>query len=105
VRTVDANASFKSVHASRGKIARAEPISALFEQKRAHLVGSWPELEDQMCTFTPGSSGSPDRLDAMVWALTDLMLVSSDGMGFYEYIRRQHEAMMAEKAANVARVD
>jgi hypothetical protein len=74
IRTVDPNVSFKSVHASRGKIARAEPISALFEQKRAHLVGSFPELEDQLCTFTPGSSGSPDRLDALVWALSELMV-------------------------------
>jgi phage terminase large subunit-like protein len=102
VRMVDQNVSLKLVHASRGKITRAEPISAVFEQRRAHLVGAYPELEDQLCTFTAGSPGSPDRLDAMVWALTDLMQVSSDGIGFYEYIRRQHEAMMAEKAAQGA---
>jgi phage terminase large subunit-like protein len=76
IRTVDGGVSYKSVHASRGKIARAEPISALFEQKRAHLVGTFPELEDQLCTFTPGSSGSPDRLDAMTWGLSELMLSS-----------------------------
>jgi phage terminase large subunit-like protein len=105
VRTVDANVSFKLVYASRGKIARAEPVSALFEQKRAHLVGQFPLLEDELCTFTAGSSASPNRLDAMVWALTDLMLVSGDSFGFFEYVRRQHEAMMAEKAAKVARVD
>ena len=102
VRTVDQNVSFNSVHASRGKVTRAEPIAALFEQQRVHLTGSFPELEDELCTFTAGSRGSPDLLDAMVWALTDLMLVSSDGMGFFEYIRRQHEAMMAEKAAKEA---
>jgi hypothetical protein len=68
-----------------------------------HLAGSFPELEDELCSFTAGSAGSPDRLDAMVWALTDLMLVSSDGMGFFYYIKQQHEAMMAEKAAKAAR--
>jgi predicted phage terminase large subunit-like protein len=98
VRTVDQNVSFRSVHASRGKITRAEPIAALFEQQRVHLARSFPELEDELCSFTAGSLGSPDRLDAMVWALTDLMVVSSDGMGFFEYVRRQHEAMMTEKA-------
>ena len=52
IRTVDANVSFKAVRASRGKITRAEPISALFEQRRAHLVGVFPELEDQLCTYS-----------------------------------------------------
>ena len=67
----------KKVHASRGKWLRAEPVAALYEQGRVHHVGTLPELEDQMCDFGPGglSTGhSPDRLDALVWALTDLML-------------------------------
>jgi predicted phage terminase large subunit-like protein len=100
IRTVDANVSLKLVHASRGKIARAEPISALFEQKRAHLVGSLPELEDQMCTFTPGSSGSPDRLDAMVWALTELMLSLSSADIWIDWYRR--EAQRAQIALPAA---
>jgi phage terminase large subunit-like protein len=104
-RTVDQNVSFRSVHASRGKITRAEPIAARFEQQRVHLAGNFPELEDELCSYTAGSLGSPDRLDAMVWALTDVMLVSSDGMGFFEYVRRQHEAMMAEKGAKAARAN
>jgi predicted phage terminase large subunit-like protein len=74
VRTVDPNASFKAVHASRGKITRAEPIAALAEQHRIHHVGGFPELEDQLCSYAAGSSDSPDRLDAMVWAFTELML-------------------------------
>jgi phage terminase large subunit-like protein len=53
VRTVNANVSFKAVHASRGKITRAEPIAALFEQFRIHLVGAFPDLEDQLCTCRP----------------------------------------------------
>ena len=71
---MDANVAFKAVHASRGKITRAEPIAALFETGRAHLVGTFPMLEDQLCTFSAGSSDSPDRLDALVWGLTELMV-------------------------------
>ena len=64
---------FKAVTASRGKYARAEPIAALYEQGKIHHVGPFPDLEDQMCTWTPSSSEpSPDRIDALVWALSDL---------------------------------
>lgn len=75
LRTVDRSLPITVVHASRGKIARAEPVAALFEQGRVHHVGSFAALEDQMTTYD-GSGDSPDRLDAMVWALTDLMLGS-----------------------------
>ena len=71
--TVDPNVSYKAVHASRGKQTRAEPIVSLYEQGRMHHVGTWPELEDQMCTWVPGDK-SPDRLDALVWAFTELFL-------------------------------
>lgn len=71
--------SYKDVRASRGKVVRAEPIAALYEQGRVSHVGGFPEMEDQMCCFTStgyvGSDGSPDRADAAIWALTDLMLV------------------------------
>jgi phage terminase large subunit-like protein len=75
IRTVDDLAPVKLISASRGKIRRAEPVAALFEQGRAHLVGAFPELEDQMTSYT-GAAGdvSPDRMDAMVWAAHDLML-------------------------------
>jgi len=77
VHTARASAPVKAVRASRGKYTRAEPIAALYEQGRMHHVGSWPELEDQMCSFTPeGGDGSPDRADALVWAATELMLGS-----------------------------
>jgi phage terminase large subunit-like protein len=75
IRTVRPGLFVELVHASRGKAVRAEPISALFEQGRVHLCGSFPELEDQLCSFTPWierSKGSPDRADAMVWALSAL---------------------------------
>jgi phage terminase large subunit-like protein len=61
------------VRASVGKAARAEPVAALFEQDRAHMVGGFPELEDEWCSWVPGSSAkSPDRLDACVWAAVEL---------------------------------
>jgi predicted phage terminase large subunit-like protein len=64
---------FIKVTASRGKMTRAEPIAALYEQFRVSHLRPFLELEDQLCTFTPGAD-SPDRLDALVWALTVLML-------------------------------
>jgi hypothetical protein len=72
LRTVDRTVPYKKVTASRGKAVRAEPISALYEQHRVHHVGEWPELEDQMVTWSPGDAESPDRMDALVWALTEL---------------------------------
>ncbi len=67
--------SFKMVHASRGKAVRAEPIVAGFEQGRVHLVGDFPLMEEEMCTWMPGiTRESPNRVDAMVWALTELMV-------------------------------
>lgn len=67
----------KLVNASRGKAVRAEPVAMLYEQNRIHHVGTFPELEDQMVNLTPTEylgSGSPDRLDALVWCITELML-------------------------------
>ena len=66
----------KTIQARRGKYIRAEPVAALYEQGRVHHVGRFPDLEDQMCTWTPdiGPSHSPDRADALVHAVTDLIL-------------------------------
>lgn len=72
IRTIDHNVSYKAVHASRGKRARAEPISALYEQGRIHHVGNFPELEDQMCSFLPDMKESPDRVDSLVWGFHEL---------------------------------
>lgn len=76
IRTVDSNVAYKEVRATRGKTRRAEPISALYEQGRVHHVGSFYKLEDEMCEFDPVSeksdAKSPDRMDALVWALTEL---------------------------------
>ena len=67
----------RQVRASRGKWIRAEPVAALYEQGRVRHVGTFTNLEDQMCNFS-GSGKSPDRLDALVWAISDLMRGSSN---------------------------
>lgn len=74
IRTVDKNVPYKAVHASRGKYIRAEPIAALYEQGKVFHSQPFTELEDQMCTWLSESGESPDRMDALVWALTELML-------------------------------
>ena len=79
LRGVDDNISYKKVTASRGKLVRAEPVAALYERGKVHHLGEFPELEDQLTSFVPGHfHGSPDRLDALVWALTDLMAVRAE---------------------------
>lgn len=72
IRSVEKNVPVKLVTASRGKQTRAEPISALYEQGRVHHVGTFPDLEDQMTSWVPGEE-SPDRMDALVWAMTELI--------------------------------
>lgn len=79
IAQVDASVPVRTVHATRSKAVRAEPVAALYERGLVHHVGAFPQLEDQMCEFTgaravKGSGKSPDRVDALVWALTDLML-------------------------------
>ena len=78
IRQIDPMVPFKAVHASRGKSARAEPVAALYEQGRVRHGAVMTELEDQMCAMTLRGfegRGSPDRVDALVWALTELMIV------------------------------
>ncbi len=75
IKGADASVPFKEVHASRGKVARAEPVSALYEEGKVSHVGTLEDLEDQLCAMTTKGfigEGSPDRADALVWALTEL---------------------------------
>ncbi|CUS05417.2 conserved protein of unknown function [Candidatus Promineifilum breve] len=75
IRTVPGGkvVNYQTVRATRGKYTRAEPVCALWEQGRAHMVGYYSDLEEQLCSYVPGESDSPDRLDAMVWGATLLM--------------------------------
>ena len=99
IRNVDRNVSYKSVTASRGKAIRAEPIAALYEQGRVHHVGSFAELEDEMCDFDPVTTvKSPNRMDALVWALTELS--DQTGFGLLDFMRQAaHPSVPAAAAA------
>ena len=77
LRTIDRSVSYKKVNASRGKLVRAEPVEALYEQQKVSHVGLFTSLEDQLCTYTGGGK-SPDRLDALVWAITELSTSSGN---------------------------
>jgi hypothetical protein len=77
LRTVRPGLPIKEVRASRGKRTRAEPISAMYEQGKVHHVGVFPTLEEQLLTWTQDDPNSPDRLDALVWAFTELLQRSS----------------------------
>jgi phage terminase large subunit-like protein len=106
IRAVDKNVGLRLVHASKAKIPRAEPISALFEQNRAHLVGGFDVLEDQLCTYEAGSSDSPDRLDAMVWGMSELSGGKSfPAHAFTAEASRAFAATMAAKFPNGPGVD
>lgn len=89
------------VHASRGKATRAEPVSALYEQKKVSHVGFFPLLEDQMCEFTADfdrqkAGYSPDRVDALVWAFTYLIVSSQPNQGLMDYYREQSERIQGK---------
>ena len=92
LKKVDSKVPFKPVHASRGKATRAEPVSALYEQGKVHHFGTFPELEDQLCEWVPGAEKSPDRLDALVWAITKLSektdVRASDYLGLFKHFSR-----------------
>lgn len=79
LRQIDPTVNYDTVNATRGKATRAEPVAAVFDQLAAHIVTSLPELEEQLVTWVPGDD-SPDRLDAMVWALTKLMLAPAGNL-------------------------
>jgi phage terminase large subunit-like protein len=93
LRTVDANVPYSAVHASRGKYVRAEPIAALYEQGKVHHVGTFARLEDQQTAFVPDIDrprmGSPDRVDALVWALTELVVERQPYEGLMRYYEQQ----------------
>ena len=103
IRAADANAKVHTVAASRGKVLRAEPVSALYEQGLVHHVGRFAVLEDQLCAFTTSGyrgEGSPDHADALVFAITDLLLNEPAAIiEFYRVRAEAGRAMPAEPAA------
>jgi len=80
LHTLDPNLPVTAVHAARSKQARAEPVAALYEQGRVHHVGVFSDLEEQLCSWLPGEGESPDRLDALVWAVTSLAIAGQLGL-------------------------
>jgi predicted phage terminase large subunit-like protein len=102
IRMIDPNVAFRAVHASRGKMIRAEPVAALYEATGLYPKGrirhaqSFPRLEDQMCNFTGERSGySPDRVDALVWALTELLVRRGTGISQFRPGQPQHIPLYA----------
>lgn len=99
VRVENPNISYKEVRASRGKSIRAEPVAALYEKGLVHHVGAFGHLEDQMCDFDPlVALKSPDRMDALVWAITELADISMTGL-IDHYSRAVKEAAEEESWA------
>ena len=100
LRMIEPGVPFGAVRASRGKVARAEPVAALYERGRVRHLGAFPQLEDQMCAFTgdfdrAAAGYSPDRVDALVWALTDLLVEPRAGEAVFETYRQ-----LAKSAGN-----
>ena len=106
LRMVDPNIPFTAVRASRGKVTRAEPVSALYEQGRMHHIGTFVQLEDQMTNFTSdfdrrAAGYSPDRVDSLVWGCTKLLVEPMKGFGIYEVMRRQAAGETLEQIAGI----
>ena len=78
IRVIDGTAPFRAVRASRGKLTRAEPVAAMYERGLVHHAGKFTELEDEMCTWVLGMK-SPSRMDALVWAITELFIDTEPG--------------------------
>jgi phage terminase large subunit-like protein len=94
IRMVDANVPFTSVRATRGKVLRAEPVAALYEQGMVHHLGVYPQLEDQMTAFTSDfdkakAGYSPDRVDALVWGLSELLVEAAPYSGLMNWYSAQ----------------
>jgi phage terminase large subunit-like protein len=87
IRAVRPGVPYSTVYATRGKMIRAEPVSALFEQGRGHMVGEFRELETELTTWTQDAGWSPNRLDALVWGFTELGLIGDQGWAFMSVMK------------------
>lgn len=96
-RSINANVSFQGVRASKGKFSRAEPVAALYEQNKISHIGTFAALEDQMAEYNPMTAKkSPDRMDALVWAITALMLENNNAglIDYYAKVKAEMEEKM-----------
>lgn len=93
ISTISDAPPVKLIHASRGKHTRAEPVSMLHQQRKIHFVGAFPKLEDELCSWVSGAD-SPNRLDAFVWAMTELLVSNANATSLLEHYRQ-----LAEQAA------
>lgn len=94
-KDADVEIRYKNVHATRGKAVRAEPVAARSERGMIHLVGSFPHLEDELAMWVPGETKeSPNRLDAMVWSITELMPAKS---GSWRPMRAEEKELTEEE--------
>lgn len=100
IKAISADAPVQEVVSSRSKVVRAEPVSAKFERGEAHLVGTFPALEDELVSYVAGSAKSPNRLDAMVFAITELAF--GPRLGIFDYY--EQEATSLARAATTAPV-
>lgn len=101
IAEIDPNVPVKVITASRGKVQRAEPVAAAYEKHRVHHVGALSQLEDQMTQWTPQDGTSPDRMDALVWLVTEL----TDNFGaaaWLEWARRKAAEAAGESSATPA---
>ncbi len=96
IQTIDGDVAISETVSSRAKMVRAEPVAAQFEQGRIKLAGSFPDLEDELCSYTPTTALSPNRLDAMVFALNELLFGA--GRGLAEYYERALAEIKGPKA-------
>ena len=114
IRMFDQNVAFSAVHATRGKARRAEPVAALYEARpgyplgRVFHVGAFPQLEDQLCEMTidfdeRAAGYSPDRVDALVWGFTELLVEKMSNAGLFEFYRQQSALIDAKRTAQQKR--
>jgi hypothetical protein len=109
IRAADAHAPVQIISASRGKVLRAEPVSALYEQGLVHHVGRFAVLEDQLCAFTTQGyrgEGSPDHADALVFAITDMLKENASILEFYrrQAVRRQQPSEHRADGEHIVRL-
>ncbi len=105
IKTIDPNVPFKELTASRGKAQRAEPIAAAYERGEVTHIGDLSELESELAMMTTtgyAGDGSPNRVDSLVWCLSELRFGAVAGSGWLDYYRADYEAMMGAQSKPAA---